>query len=63
MVLTPPSSEALNPLFFNMQQSLQLHLGAAEKCSVCFCDPSVVLTSVTGGGLPGTAQVTSTSRI
>lgn len=61
MVLTPLSSGALNPLFFNMQQRLQLHLGAAEKSSVCFCDSPVVLTSVTGDDLSGTAQVTTTS--
>lgn len=61
MVLTQLSSDALDPLFFNMQQRLQLHLEAAEKCSVCFCDSSVELTSVTGDGLPGTAQATTTS--
>lgn len=58
MVLTQLS---LNPQFFNMQQSLQLHLRAAEKCFVCFCDSSVVLTSVTGDGPSATAQVTTTS--
>lgn len=46
MVLTQLSSDALNHLLFNMQQSLQLHLGAAEKCPLCFRDSSVVLVMV-----------------
>lgn len=61
MVRTPLSSDALNLLFFNMQQRLQLHLLAAEKSSICFCDPSAVLTSVTGDALSAAAQVTTTS--